>query len=94
MNIKWHRLARRDLRQVRDYIARDNPKAAERTAQHILKAVEQLPDNPSIGRPGRVLDTRELVVTGTPFLIPYTVFDNTLVILRVLHGAQKWPTPR
>ncbi|WP_296900229.1 type II toxin-antitoxin system RelE/ParE family toxin [Thiohalocapsa sp.] len=44
-----------------------------------------------MGRPGRVLDTRELMVTGTPYLVPYTVSDNEIVILRVLHGAQQWP---
>ncbi|MGD2020834.1 MAG: type II toxin-antitoxin system RelE/ParE family toxin [Thiohalocapsa sp.] len=52
---------------------------------------ERLADNPSLGRPGRVLDTRELMVTGTPYLVPYTVSDNEIVILRVLHGAQQWP---
>ena len=93
MIIRWHRLARQDLRQVRDYIARDNPKAAARVAQHIRTAIERLSENPGIGRPGRVIDTRELVVTGTPYLAPYTVSDNEIVILRVLHGAQQWPPP-
>ena len=65
MIIQWHRRARQDLRQARAYIARENPQAAARVAQRILNAVERLPDNPEIGRPGRVLDTRELVVTGT-----------------------------
>jgi len=93
MIIRWHRLARQDLRQVRDYIARDNPKAAARVAQRIRTAVERLSENPGIGRPGRVIDTRELVVTGTPYLAPYTVSDNEIVTLRVLHGAQQWPPP-
>jgi toxin ParE1/3/4 len=91
--IKWHRLARQDLRHVRAYIARDNPKAAARVAQRIRTAVERLSDNPGIGRPGRVIDTRELVVTTTPYLVPYTVSENEIVILRVLHGAQQWPAP-
>ncbi len=93
MIIRWHRLARQDLRQVRDYIARDNPKAAARVAQRIRTAVERLSENPGIGRPGRVIDTRELAVTGTPYLVPYTVSDNEIAILRVLHGAQQWPPP-
>jgi toxin ParE1/3/4 len=91
MRIRWHRLARRDLRDVHAYIARDNPKAAARIAQRIRTSIERLADNPSLGRPGRVLDTRELMVTGTPYLVPYTVSDNEIVILRVLHGAQQWP---
>ncbi len=91
MIIQWHRRARQDLRQARAYIARENPQAAARVAQRILNAVERLPDNPEIGRPGRVLDTRELVVTGTPYLLPYTVVGKKIIILRVLHGAQQWP---
>lgn len=94
MKIKWHRLARQDLRQVRAYIARDNPKAAAKVAQHIRTAIERLPDNPALGRPGRVIDTRELVVTGTPYLVPYTVADHEIVILLILHGAQQWPPDR
>ena len=46
-----------------------------------------------IGRPGRLIATRELIVTGTPYLLPYTVVGEEIVILRVLHGAQQWPTP-
>lgn len=91
MILKWHRRARQDLGKVRAYIARENPAAAAKVAQRILDAVAQLPDSPALGRPGRVLNTRELVVTGTPYLLPYTVVGEEIVILRVLHGAQQWP---
>ena len=91
MKIKWHRLARQDLRHVRAYIARDNPKAAANIARCIRTAIERLPDNPALGRPGRVIDTRELIVTGTPYLVPYTVANDEIVILRILHGAQQGP---
>lgn len=91
MKIQWHKLARRDLRHVHAYIARDNPKAAAGVARRIRSAIERLPDNPALGRPGRVLGTRELVVTGTPYLVPYTISNEAIVVLRVLHGAQQWP---
>lgn len=70
MQIKWHRKARQDLREVRSYIAEDNPKAAAQVAKRILHAVERLPANPGIGRPGRVMDTRELLIAGTPYPVP------------------------
>lgn len=79
------------MRHVRAYIARDNPMAAARVALRIRDAVEQLSENPGIGRPGRVIDTRELVVAGTPYVLPYTVSGGEIIILRVLHGAQQWP---
>jgi toxin ParE1/3/4 len=91
MQIKWHRKARQDLRDLRAFIADDNPQAAATVARSILQAVERLPDHPAIGRPGRVMGTRELVVTGTPYLVPYRVMGDAIVILRVLHGARRWP---
>ncbi|HET6521471.1 MAG TPA: type II toxin-antitoxin system RelE/ParE family toxin, partial [Geminicoccaceae bacterium] len=51
-----------------------------------------LAQHPESGRPGRVPGTRELVVSGTPYIVPYRVQGNTVQILRVLHGARKWPT--
>ena len=91
MKIKWHRKARQDLRDARTYIAKDNPQAAAQVAQRILQAIERLPANPGIGRTGRVMDTRELVIAGTPYLVPYRVMGDVIVILRVLHGARQWP---
>lgn len=91
MILKWHRRARQDLVRVRAYISRENPKAAAKVAKRILEAVARLPDNPAIGRPGRIIGTRELILTGAPYLLPYTVAGEEIVILRVLHGAQQWP---
>jgi toxin ParE1/3/4 len=76
---------------VRSYIAKDNPAAARRIALRIVEAVEQLPDNPHVGRPGRVPGTRELVIVRTPYIVPYRVHRNALEILRVYHGARRWP---
>jgi len=44
-----------------------------------------------IGRPGRVSDTRELAVPRTPYIVVYRILPITILILRVLHGAQRWP---
>jgi toxin ParE1/3/4 len=59
--------------------------------RRIRGAVEQLAAMPGIGRPGRVPGTRELVVTGTPYIVPYRVRDDAVQIITVLHAAQKWP---
>lgn len=76
---------------MRAYIAENNPQAAATVARSILRAVERLPDNPAIGRPGRVMDTRELVIAGTPYIVLYRVMGDVIVILRVLHEVRKWP---
>jgi toxin ParE1/3/4 len=44
-----------------------------------------------MGRAGRVAGSRELVVTGTPFVVAYRLKAESLQILAVLHAARKWP---
>jgi len=88
----WSPEALDDLAALRAYIAEDDPAAAQRIALHILHNVETLlPKHPDMGRPGRVPGTRELVIPGTPFIVPYRVRDATIQVLRVFHGARRWP---
>ena len=91
MCVTWHRRARQDLRHIRAQIAAENPQAAQRVAQRILRAVALLAEQPGMGRVGRVSGTREFVITDTPYIAAYQIVEDTLVILRVLHGAQRWP---
>ncbi|UCF91234.1 MAG: type II toxin-antitoxin system RelE/ParE family toxin [Desulfobacterales bacterium] len=65
--------------------------AAKRMVRRIWDATQLLIEQPHAGRAGRVPGTRELVITGTPFIIPYRVVEDTGQILRVLHGKRKWP---
>jgi toxin ParE1/3/4 len=69
----------------------ENPRAATQSVERILAAVERLVAFPQMGRPGRVPDTRELVITGTPFLVAYRQKGKQIQILALLHGARKWP---
>ncbi len=91
MKIRWLEDSIKDLTALRQYIAQENPTAARRVAQRIIQSVNLLLDQPSIGRAGRVPNSRELVVTGTPFLVPYRIKNNTIEILRILHSAMQWP---
>src|SRR5437868_4762505 len=56
-----------------------------------LAAVDRLAQMPNLGRPGRVPGTRELVVPGTRYVIPYRVRAERLEIIAVFHGRQRWP---
>lgn len=91
MRIAWTERAGRDLRALRAYIAADNPLAAQAVALRILQSVERLAEYPASGRQGRIPNTRELTVPGTPFLIPYRIKDQVVEILAVVHGARRWP---
>ena len=73
-------------------MAESDAQAAKRMLARIHAIVETLlPATPTVGRPGRVDGTRELVVSGTPFIVPYRVQARTIQILRVYHGARRWP---
>jgi toxin ParE1/3/4 len=92
VRIVWRRQALADLAALQAYIAKDDPQAAKRIAQRIVGAVEGLAYLPSLGRPGRVEGTRELVVARTPYIVPYRVKADEAQILRVYHAARRWPS--
>jgi len=87
MRVVWTARALRDLASLRAYIWHDNPAAAERQVERILAAAARLAEFPETGRAG----TRELVVSRTPYLVPYRVRGELVEVLRVLHGRQRWP---
>jgi toxin ParE1/3/4 len=91
VTIVWSPRAVDHLAHLRAYIARDNPKAANRIASALLEAVERLAELPNLGRPGRIAGSRELVVPGTPYVIPYRLRADRLEVIAVLHARQKWP---
>jgi toxin ParE1/3/4 len=91
MTILWSRRAIRHLGDLRTDIATHDPKAANRTASMLLPAVERLGEFPSLGRPGRVAGTRQLVVPGTRYAIPYRVRGDRLEIIAAFNGRQTWP---
>lgn len=91
MRVVWTRIARRDANAIFEYLVERNPQAAEAIATALLSAVEKLADHPRLGRPGRVDDTRELVITHYPYIVIYTLKGQRVTILRVRHTAQQWP---
>ena len=91
MTIVWSPRAIAHLTALRAHIAHDNPPAARRIATTLLDAVEALAQHPNLGRPGRVAGTRELVVPGTRYVIPYRLRGDRLEIVAVFHSRRKWP---
>ncbi len=81
----------RRLEDIRERIAEDNPEAATRVVSRIRTAVQRLVTSPAIGRPGRVAGTRELVIPGTPYIIPYRIVGDVVQVITVMHSAQRWP---
>ena len=92
MQIVWLKTALKNLDDLSAYIAQDNTIAASQMVNLITSQVKLLSMQPAMGRPGRVLGTRELVISNTQYLVPYRIKNNTVEVLRVFHTSRQLPT--
>lgn len=90
MAVKWTKTALANLVAIVEYIERDNAERATSFALEIQAKTNSLAEFPGMGRPGRVIGTRELVVHPN-YIIPYRVRGDAVEILRVQHAARRWP---
>ncbi len=89
MRVAWRATARDDRRRITAWLAERNPTAAVRVARALATAADSLAALPTKGRPGRVLDTRELSAVP-PYVIVYRIDQaaGTIRILRIWHTSQ------
>jgi toxin ParE1/3/4 len=90
MAVKWTKTALANLVAIVEYIEKDNAERAKSFALEIQKKTNNLAEFPSMGRPGRVFGTRELVIHPN-YIIPYRMRGDDVEILRVQHVARRWP---
>lgn len=90
MRLVWTRPASTDRKEIREYIARENPAAALALDELFSEKASRLVDHPGLGRPGRVTSTRELIAHQNYILI----YDTVESLVRVLHAARQWPPIR
>jgi len=91
VKLVWSAYALSDRDGIFSHIEADSSAAAASVDERIAAAARRLREFPESGRPGRIHGTRELVIAGTPYVAAYVVTKTTVRILRVLHGAQRWP---
>ena len=93
MRVVWRPMALEDREAILEHIAQDNPIAAIEIDDEIEAKSEQIRKHPTLYRAGRVRGTREAVVRPN-YVLVYRVDDDAgeIVVLRVLHAAQQWPT--
>lgn len=91
MQLRWAASAEADLERIADYLSQHTPLHADRLIWSIYRAPEILLRSPLIGREGRRPATRELVLAPMPWIVIYVVRNDTIDVVRVLHGAQRWP---
>ncbi|MFZ0418747.1 MAG: type II toxin-antitoxin system RelE/ParE family toxin [Candidatus Sulfotelmatobacter sp.] len=92
MRIRWTDPALQDFTQICDYIDQHSGGAtSRRVALSIHLELDLLANFPECGRTGRKPNTRELVLSSVPYIVVYRIHDNSVEIVRILHGAQRWP---
>jgi len=89
--IVWTTPASDQLAEVYNYIAQASPGAAENQVELVVSATRNLAAYPELGRPGRRRGTRELVASGSPYIVVYRLRLSSVRVLAVMHGAQRWP---
>ena len=90
MIVRWSKTALANIASITQYIERDKSARAKTFAQEMRQKTNMLSEFPGIGRAGRVLGTRELVIHEN-YIVPYRVRDNQVQIIRVLHVKRKYP---
>lgn len=91
MKLQWTTQTLQDIRYIHDYIAEDDPQAAKRMVTRIKEAGLQLQKYPQPGKPGRVPDTRELILAKSPYILAYIWAKDSIQVASVLHSAMRWP---
>ena len=91
MTVTWLKEAVLYLHEIGRTIAEDNPAAAYRVLTKIEASANSLEYHSQLGRPGRVAKTRELVIPGLPYILPYYIKKKDIRILALMHTSRKWP---
>jgi len=86
----WTEPALEDLNRIADYIALDDPEAAERLVQRVFQHVEQLTTHPESGsRPQELRRSRYRQLVQAPCRIFYRVDGRRMFILHVMRGESQ-----
>lgn len=80
--------ALQDLREIYNFIARDNIDAAERLEQRLDKRCRAAAENPGIGRKRDEFRPDIRSINEGSYLIFYRQIEDGIEILRILHGAR------
>lgn len=91
MRIRWTEQANRHLNQAFSYIVEQDKHAALKVINKVEAIVTMLSSHPKMGRKGRVKNTRELVIAGTPYIVVYRTDAEHISIIAVIHASQRWP---
>lgn len=84
----WLDSAVNDVQRLREFIATENPAAAQRAASTIKEAVERLQQHPTIGKPVEdLLEYRDLLIRfgAAGYVLRYRIHMDVIYIVHVRH---------
>jgi toxin ParE1/3/4 len=87
-------LARRDIKDLADYVGAQDKAAASRLLGRIEKTIGMLAQRPHLGPPAMLpfaVDLRKMSVP--PYIVFYLPTETKLIVLRVLHASRDLADP-
>lgn len=90
MKLVWRPEAHDDRDRIMDRISQDNPEAAAELDEIFESKGEVARQRPTLYRKGIVEGTREIVATPN-YIIVYTLKNEYVEVLRIMHTRQQWP---
>ena len=91
MTVRYARRARADIEAIFDYIDRHNKAGARNVVAAIKKTADLLGAYPGAGRATDIANVRVIPLVTYPYLLYYTIKDDTVVIIHVRHGLRELP---
>lgn len=89
--LEWSRRAEHGIAAIYDYIAADNPAAAENVVRNLLDSAGKLAHFPMLGHEGARSGTRELILPKYPYTIIYRLTATKVRIVAVMHHSRQYP---
>ena len=90
MRIVWTPEAEQDRADIWNYISEDKSGAAARLDNLFNNATSSLATLPTLGKPGKIPGTRELL-PHPHYRLVYEIERETVWILALVHTARQWP---
>jgi plasmid stabilization system protein ParE len=90
MRIRFTPHALRDLDDLKEWLRLKNPRGYNSVATQISKTIRPVAEHPQMGRKTLRDDIRELVEPRYGFIIPYSIHEGTILILRI-YSAKRYP---
>ena len=88
--LRWKKQAAADQEKIANYLIAKTPERAAELVRGIYDAPTALATFPYRGRLESKQGTRELVLSPLPYIVVYQARGETVHVVRILHGAQKW----